>query len=194
MSTTAWKRVFIRSAGFGAGFAVTFLIVVAIWSYFTSLPKRPKPWNNLAIKATYSELSLYTGDPLLVTFQYILENTTPYDYCLPNDSEVAFIQMPKTKGLIKDHELTWNKGTCVPTAQKVAVSFRLTYNYSDYSFPQSEKNNLEKLSKFVNRRLSEIDGFVVLDKQNRYQINFPKGWEDIQTEKTTQPVNRGDGK
>jgi len=108
----------------------------------------------------------------------------PYDYCLPNDNEAAFIQIPGTKGLTKDHDITWDKGTCVPTGQKVAVFFRLNYNYSEYSFPKSDINNLEKFSKFMSRRLSEIDGFVILDNQNRYQINFPKGWEDKQNEKT----------
>jgi hypothetical protein len=127
-----------------------------------------------------------TGDPLLAFFRYIIQNTTPYDYCLPNDSEAAFIQLPNTKGLAKDYEITWDKGTCVPTGQKVAVSFRLSYDYSKYSFPKSDRDNIEKLSAFMNRRLSEIDGFVILDTRNRYQINFPKGWDYKQNKKTMQ--------
>jgi hypothetical protein len=181
-----WKKIIVRSASFGAALAITLIIGIAIWSYFSSLPKRPKPWNTSAIKATFSELHLFTGDRLLVTFQYILENTTQYDYCLPNDNEAAFIRMAKNNGLTKDHELTWDKGTCVPTGQKVAMSFKLTYDYNEYSFPKSDKDNLEKLSKFMNRRLSEVDGFVVLDNQHRYQINFPKGWDDKESNKTTQ--------
>ncbi|MDP2157986.1 MAG: hypothetical protein Q8K68_09790 [Nitrospirota bacterium] len=186
MTTTDWKTIFIRSAGFGAGLAITFIIGIATWSYFASLPKKPKPWNNSAINATFSDIQMFTGDRLPVTFKYILDNKTQFDYCLPSDNEAAFIRMPKTNSLTKDHELTWDKGTCVPTGQKVAVSFKLTYDYSDYSFPQSDKDNLEKLSKLVNRRLSEIDGFVILDNQHRYQINFPKGWDDKNSDKTTQ--------
>ena len=184
MTKISWGKVFIRAAGIGAGFAVTLIISFAIWSYITSQPKIPKPWNNSAIVATFSELTVNTGDRIITNFRYVLENKTPYDYCLPNDNEAAFIQIPVTKGLTKDHEITWDKGTCVPTGQKVAVYFRLNYNYSEYSFPKSDINNLEKFSKFMSRRLSEIDGFVILDNQNRYQINFPKGWEDKQNEKT----------
>jgi hypothetical protein len=179
---TTWKRIFIRSAGIGSGFALTILIVIAFWSYYTSLPKTPKPWNNTAIKASFSELSMNAGESLIANFQYIVENTTPYDYNFPNDGEAAFIILPKTKGLSKDHELTWDRGTFLPTGQKVAISFKLTYHYGEYSFPKSDKENIDKLSSFMNRRLKEIDGFVILDKENRYQINFPRGWEEKQTD------------
>lgn len=186
MTMTDWKKIFIRAAGFGAGLALTLLIGIAIWSYISSLPKKPKPWDNLAIKATFSEHTVNMGDHINASFRYQVENTTPFDYCLPNDSEVAFIRLPSTKGLAKDHGIAWDKGTCVPTGQKVAVSLRLTYDYNEYSFPKSDRDNLEKLSKFMNRRLSEIDGFVILDNQHRYQINFPKGWDDKNSDKTTQ--------
>lgn len=176
-----WQRVFIRAAGFGVGCVITIIIAFALWSYYSSLPKKPKPWNESAIKAEYSEIIVNTGDKIVTQFRYLVENTTAYDYSLPSYAEAAFIQIPETKGLAKDHDITWDVGTFVPTGQKVAVTFRLSYDYSEYSFSKSDIDNLEKFSKFMNRRLSEIDGFVVLDKKNRYQINFPRGWKDDKT-------------
>jgi hypothetical protein len=35
----------------------------------------------------------------------------------------------------------------------------------------------------MNRRFREIDGFVVLDKKNRYEVIFPKGWKDADEKK-----------
>ena len=183
MAISSWRNIFFRAAGFGVGFAVTLLLGIATWSYFSSLPKEPKPWNTNAIKSTFSELTVSTGDRLVANFQYILENTTPYDYNLPTDIEAAFIQLPKTKGLIKDHEISWDKGAFVPKDQKIAVTINLTYDYSEYSFSQNEIADLEKLSQFMNNRLREIDGFVILDKQTSYQINFAKGWSDDKTKK-----------
>jgi hypothetical protein len=34
----------------------------------------------------------------------------------------------------------------------------------------------KELSDFVNTKLSNLDGFVLFDDNNRYQINLPKGW------------------
>lgn len=57
--------------------------------------------------------------------------------------------------------------------QKVIVTFQLTYDYND-SYPKNDRDNLDKFAKFMNRRLKDLDGFVVLDRENRYQITFPK--------------------
>ena len=178
---TTWQRIFIRAAGFGVGCVVTIIIAIALWSYFSSRPTKPKPWNESAILAEFSEITVNTGDKIVAHFRYLVENTTEYDYSLPSDGEAAFIKLPETKGLTKDHDIAWDVGTFVPTGQKVAINFRLTYDYSEYSFPKSDIDNIEKFSKFMNRRLSEVDGFVILDKENRYQIDFHRGWKDDKT-------------
>jgi hypothetical protein len=48
--------------------------------------------------------------------------------------------------------------------------------YSDYEFSQKKANDEKQISPFVDRRLSEIDGFVLFDPTNRYKIDFPNGW------------------
>lgn len=146
------------------------------------MPKKPAPWNNETIKASFSEIEIITSDQSVVTnFQYIVENKSPYDYILPNDNGVAFIRLPKTKGLSREHPIVWNSGLFLPTDQKVLMSFKTTYYYKEYSFSEIDKDNNKKLSLFMNRLLKEIDGFVILDKELRYQIDFPKGWDEKQT-------------
>ncbi|MGH7845535.1 MAG: hypothetical protein ACREQW_10245, partial [Candidatus Binatia bacterium] len=67
----------------------------------------------------------------------------------------------------------------------------LTYEYND-SYPKSDRENLDKVSKFMARRLKELEGFAVLDRTNRYQVIFPKGWQDSSTEsREKSPVKSG---
>ena len=176
-----WQNLFLKAAGFGAGFAAFLVAAIAGWQVFQSLPESPKTWNRDAIKATYADLYMNTGDRPVATFKFTLENMSPRDYYLPSDPKAAFVVLPDEKGMSQEEELTWDKGAYVPPGQKVSVSFHLTYDYND-SFPKSDRDNLDKLSKFMARRLKELEGFVVLDRTNRYQVTFPKGWQDSPSE------------
>src|SRR5215831_5228081 len=181
-----WQRIFLKAAGFGAGFAAFLVATIAGWLVFESLPETPKPWNRDAIKAKYADLYLNTGDRPVVTFKYTLENTTPHDYYLPSDPKAAFVILPNGKGMSQEEELSWDNGAYVPAGQKVSVSFRLMYHY-DESYPKSDRDNPDKLSKFMDRRLKELEGFAVLDRTSRYQVTFPSGWQDSSTESREKP-------
>jgi len=178
---TPWQNLFLKAAGFGAGFAAFLISAIAGWQLFQFLPESPKPWNRDAIKATYAYLNMNTGDRPVATFKYTVENTTPRDYYLPSDPQAAFVVLTDGKGLSQGEELTWDKGAYVPAGLKVSVSFHLTYDYND-SYPKLDRDNLDKLSKFMARRLKELDGFVVLDRTNRYQVTFQNGWQDPPSE------------
>ncbi len=181
MNITSWQRLLLKAAGFGAGFAALLVGTFAIWFFVESLPKTPKPWNRDVIKVTYVDLSVKTGERPVATFRYTIENTTPSDYYLPTDAKSAFVLLPKGKGLSQEEDLTWDKGAYVPAGQKVAFSFQITYDYDD-SYPEADRDNLHKLATFMNRKLEELDGFAVLDRTNRYQISFPKGWQNLPTD------------
>jgi hypothetical protein len=45
-------------------------------------------------------------------------------------------------------------------------------------YPEREKDNGEKLAAFMDRRLKELDGFVLFDKTRRYKIILLNGWPD----------------
>jgi hypothetical protein len=177
-----WLKVFVKASGFGVGAAVAAGIIIGAWVYISSLPETPRPWNREAIKATFADLYVNTGDRIVATFRYTVENKTKNDYYLPNDVKSVFVALPEGKGLSQEDEITWGHGAYLPSGQKVSTSFQMTYDY-DESFPQKECDNLDKLSKFMNRRLRKLDGFVVLDKKSRYEIVFPKGWKDTDEKK-----------
>jgi len=171
-----WQRVFLRAAGFGAGFAALIAVVVGAWVLISSLPDTPRSWEKGAVQATFADIFIDTGDRPVATFKYTVENTTANDYFLPSDPKAAFVVLPNGKGLSKEEQLEWDSGAYIPAGQRVSVSFRVTYDYND-SYPFDERDDAEKLSAFIGRRLKELEGFSVLDRERRYQIDFPNGWQ-----------------
>jgi len=74
--------------------------------------------------------------------------------------------------------MTLEQNLYIPSGQKVNVSILLPIMYSDFNFSQQKANDAKQFSAFMDRRLAELDGFVLFDLTNRYKINFPNGWPD----------------
>lgn len=170
-------RVFLRASGFGAGVVIAAGVIVGAWLYVASLPQKPRPWNRDAIKATFAGVYVRTGERIVTTFRYRVANKTKNDYYFPHDKGSAFIILPEGKGLSQEQEIVWGQGTYVPAGQKILTSFQLTYDYND-SYPQKERDDLNKLNKFMHRHLKEVAGFVIFAKMNHYETVFPGGWKD----------------
>lgn len=89
-----WKKLLLRAAGFGAGFAVALVAVLGVWLWLSS---RPKPWNKNAIKAGFDRVTAEGPDQHLEFF-YILENTTNNDYRVAEAALDEFEQYRRDKG------------------------------------------------------------------------------------------------
>ena len=74
-----WKKILLRSAGFGAGFAIIASVVLGTMLWWSSRPPKQKPWNDKAIVASYESLDT-EGDANTFRFTYTLENKTDIDY------------------------------------------------------------------------------------------------------------------
>jgi hypothetical protein len=171
------KKIFLRSAGFGAGFALILCAVVAGFLYYGSRPKPAKPWNRDAIIAKSSDLSIGCDNSVVFYYHYIVENTTDSDYYFPADNKTAFIVLPENKGLSQDKSFEWDSGAYIPSKQKIEVSFRVSHDYTESFQKQDCLNDTKKLAAFTLRRLGEMDGFIIFDELSRYQIDFPETWE-----------------
>jgi len=172
------KKIFLRSIGFGAGFALILCAVVGVFLYYGSRPKPPKPWNQDAIKTNSSGLSISCGESVVFHYDYIVENTTDSDYYFPKDNKSAFIVLPENKGLSQDKSFEWDSGVYIPSKQKIEVSFRVSHEYTESFLKENCKNEDKKVTAFILRRLEEMDGFVIFDSLLRYQIDFPDTWEE----------------
>lgn len=187
-----WKKILLRSAGFGAGFAITLCVVVGVWIWYIERPKPPKPWDKQAITAEYDNVST-AGDENFFSVQYILQNNTDVDYRLDSDSGVEIsAKLQQQKGLAEFSRKTIavEFPVFVPAKNRVRLPIILKYHY-----PVREKNDptLEErkqfrtdVAKYITNEFKNLDGFVLFDTTNRYEIDFPTGWEKRAKEPSAQ--------
>jgi hypothetical protein len=159
------------SSGVASGLtiAVSFVVAAAFW--YSNRPVKERAWNVNAVVASYAGLDVETGQPFVATYRYTVENHTGRDYHLPSIENVYKV-LPD-KSLEKESTLKWAGGTAIPADQKMSISIQVEYDYTD-AYSYADRDKVEKMSAFMGRRLSEIDGFVALDQNNRYEIRFPK--------------------
>lgn len=178
---TSLKRAFIVSSSFGAGFAIMLSLIGGGIFWYKS---QPKPWNKIAITATFDDVRTSKEDDTL-HFDYILENHTDIDYNITDASDVIiFFKHQNEKGLAgpgTGELLSLYYPVFIPAKQRRQKSLNLRFMYEgEYLKPNSSREEQEKyrkkLKNFVKKRFQKWDGFVLFDKINRFQIEFPKGW------------------
>lgn len=193
MNVEGRKRVFIRAAGFGAG-VVLALVVCAGTLYWWS--QRPKPWSDTAITGKYADIRLYQqGEEIHLSFEYSLTNHTKTSYSLPTTSSGALMRrIPKENSFDKFESGSWDDSLAIPPGQSFDMKFNVAYMLSEYGTTSAELSTYapgedrkaaapEALNKFMNRRLSEVDGLVFYDYVNHYRIELPRNW-DLKDPKT----------
>lgn len=87
LSIQGWKRMLLRVAGFGAGFAAVSALILGFGLWWLHRPAKPKPWNTTAITASFAQLSS-EGENYTIVFVYTLQNNTDADYRI---ADVAYL-------------------------------------------------------------------------------------------------------
>src|SRR5438552_15760506 len=82
-----WKKILLRSAGFGAGFALMLSVIAGVWVWYSDRPKPPKPWDSRAITAEYDYVTP-EDEKNYLTFYYALQNNTDIDYRISGEAGV----------------------------------------------------------------------------------------------------------
>ena len=44
---------------------------------------------------------------------------------------------------------------------------------------EERRNQWKLIADYMKKEFANLDGFVVFDSTNRYQINLPNGWDNI---------------
>lgn len=178
-----WKTIVLKSFGFGAGFAIGFCAIAGFWLWYSERPKPSKPWNKQAITAEYDYVDP-EGDKNSLTFHYVLQNNTDSDYRIGSDSGIEITnKLKRQKGLgeFANHTITTNYPVFIPAKSRVWISLKIPYPYpikeKDNPTTDERKQYTTEVAKYVTDELSNLDGFVLFDMSNRYEIDFPTGWE-----------------
>jgi hypothetical protein len=146
--------------------------------WYSHRPRREKPWNQSAIKATPSGIDFSVqADRAVAIFKYSFQNTTQRDYTPASDARLM-VRLPEGMGYRDAPGITLQQNLYVPSGQKVNVSLTLPILYSDYNFSEQKSKNEKQIEAFIERRLAEIDGFALFDPANRYKVDFPNGWPE----------------
>lgn len=167
-----WTRFVILRAATGAGFALALSLFVGGIAIYKAHPRAVKPWNTHAINASFSDIGVDSADGTLV-FYYVLANETDRDYQLPDQFDVTVMSKLKEGALSLDNgSYKSDADVFLPARQRVRFAV-----HSAWRFP-ADRPGGGTLASYVNELAPSLDGFVVFDQKNRYEIELPKGWND----------------
>lgn len=172
-----WKALAIRALFFGLGMATLFALVLGGFLFYQHR-QETKPWASpMQAKFTGMDIKRPSDDTILVEAQYAIENTTAKDYRLPYNSTVMLL-LPNGQGYRSGEQahVDLDRNLFIPAKQKVNINLTWSLQSVDYTLPPT--NDLSKETGFVDRRLSESDGFAIFDQTNRYRIDLPNAWND----------------
>lgn len=179
----AWQKVLLAAVGFGAGFAVVLAISTAIAGW---LAHRPRPWTSTAITAKPTHLVVETsGEEMHFQFRYALTNRTGSDYIVAGPPNAALMKkIPEDASLQRLDGATWDDTIRIPAGQSVNVVFDVPIRLADYNTTAADLNGGDpdsdqmpaKYSQFVESRLKEMNGLVLIDYVDHYRIDLPRNW------------------
>ncbi len=180
-----WKRLFIKAAGFGAGFALMLAVLAGVGIWYWNRPKPPKPWNDQAIKAEfdYADAEVEGEKNTLVVF-YTLENKTDFDYTISDTTEMkigAQLERQNSFSVNNDGYVRSDLPLFVPAHGRVRYAVHLAYPYperEDLNASPDESHDFKtRVAQFMTKEFTNLDGFTIYDERARFKIVFSGGWK-----------------
>jgi hypothetical protein len=154
--------------------------VVGSLIWYQGRPKPPKPWSKQAITAEYDYVS--TDDDNKIFFYYTVQNNTESDYRLESDTQVELAaRLKEEKAFDSSGKIvTLDYPVFIPVKGRVRLKVKIpqTYPAHDKEETSDERHNHHtKVAQYITTEATNLDGFVLLDTANKYEIDFPSGWE-----------------
>jgi hypothetical protein len=185
---SGWKNLAIRSFFGGAGIGVALVILAGTFIWYHNRPERPKPWNTSALKAQWDTMEFTTGaakdvEGYPVDFYYNVKNNTDRNYPLTGPTLTVMAVLTDGNALSKEFghyqlgSATVDGLAFIPPNGTARIAVHISYRYPD-EFSQADKKNVDKIVASLNRRLKELNGFVVFDEENHYRVDLPEGWKN----------------
>ena len=161
------------------GFLVV-LALAAVIRYTRSSGPGSKTWNSGAITATYvgTQLRQLDSGNAALYLAYEVQNHTDSDYRLADGSQALVMTRLRADGsLSSQQQVKLSYPTFLPARQRARVALEIL---SPFSWPgETDAAFQDKLRDFVNQRLADAQSFVLFDQPDRFQIEFPSGWQEL---------------
>lgn len=161
------------------GFVVA-LALAALILYVPRDGKPLKPWNSSAITATYvgTQLRQLDSSNAALYLAYEVQNHTDFDYRLADGpEEVVMTQLGADGSLSSQERIGLSYPTFLPAHQRARVALQIQ---SPFLWPaENDPTYQDKFRDFVNQRLLDVHAFVLFDQLDRFEIEFPSGWQEL---------------
>jgi hypothetical protein len=161
------------------GFLVA-LTLTAVILYVHASGTTPKPWNSSAITASYvgTQLRQLDSGNAALYLAYEVQNHTDSDYRLADGPEALVMTRLRADGSLSSQQLVrLSFPTFLPARQRARVALEIL---SPFGWPaENDPAFQDKLRDFVNQRLADAQAFVLFDQADRFQIEFPSGWQEL---------------
>ena len=156
------------------------LLVTAVIFYFRPAAQSPKPWNSTAITANYvgAQLRELDSGNAALYLAYEVQNHTDSDYQLADGPGALVMSRLRADGsLSSQQQVRLSYPTFLPARQRARVALEVP---APFGWPaDNDSAYQDKLREFVNQKLTDVQAFVLFDQADRFDIEFPSGWQDL---------------
>ena len=168
------------------GFFFALVLTATIWYVTTRVRTGQKPWNSSAITATYVGAQFRELDSAnaALYLAYEIQNHTDSDYRLADGPGAMVMGRLRADGSLSSQEqVRLSYPTFLPAGQRARIALEIL---RPFSWPaESDPAFQDKLREFVNQRLADVQAFVLFDQADRFQIEFPGGWQELKLASAT---------
>lgn len=163
--------MFLKAAGFGAGFAGIFVLFFGFILWYQNRPVPPPAWNKSAITAKWIKATPgKTGKS--IAFRYAITNSTSEDYSLDGEARF-FIRKPNSNVL--NPSGTFGVSSFIPSKHTVQLEYFVTIT----GYPELLDASEDQINKILSDRPpANLDGFEIFDDKKHYEIVLPAGWKE----------------
>lgn len=162
------------------GFSLALVLTGAILYARRSGGSAPKPWNSSAITATYvgAQLRELDSGNAAVYLAYEVQNHTDSDYQLADGPGALVMSRLRADGSLSSQEkVRLSYPTFLPARQRARVALEIP---APFGWPtDNDAAFQDKLRDLVNQKLTEVQAFVLFDQGDRFEIEFPSGWQEL---------------
>ena len=156
------------------------IVLAAIVLYLRPSGNSPKPWNSTAITASYVGAQLRELDSgnaaLYLAFE--VQNHTDSDYQLADGPGALVMSRLRADGSLSSQQpVRLSYPTFLPARQRARVALEVA---SSFAWPtDNDSAYQDKLRDLVNQKLGDVQAFVLFDQADRFEIEFPSGWQEL---------------
>ncbi len=149
--------------------------------FATHVASGAQPWKSGNLTATYISTELRQLDPANASLflYYEIENRTDSDYRLGTAPGLVIMSRLRSGGSLSSQEdVRFSFPAFIPARQRARVALEMRHALA---WPgDNDPARQDKLRDFVNQRLESVNEFVLFDPSDRTQIEFPRGWQELQ--------------